>query len=370
MKEKKYIILIDIKEFTYKNTLLTDKQVWEILTTFESIVTGHFSRNNISIIKSIWDAYLCFAHTPKDAYEFTRSVISQSQKYDKKERVAIKKLSLRASICYGDVTKNKTMDLDDYFGDPINLASRMMPFVPSGEIFIDGKAHAEIRELGKTAHVCDHLFHGIIEQTSLYSLDSSRKYKQSDIFHDNKTLLQSCDEIVFRSACVSAILSAQPLPFIENFNIIGVHLYMILKISQQMWRWVSLRSSWEICKKVVSPLWIWYFSMQWANTLLKIVLPGFGWYLFSPVSFAVTYGVWKVYTAYFMHEISGEDFTKDDIIGVFKRQRHMGKEIAKKERKSILQTGKKFYKDILSIKESSWYSDVQKDLIVMLKSDK
>jgi uncharacterized protein (DUF697 family) len=75
-----------------------------------------------------------------------------------------------------------------------------------------------------------------------------------DINSDKRTLLQECDIIVFRSACVSAILSSQPVPFIENFNIIGVHLYMIVKISQKLERSITLRSSSKICKEVISPI--------------------------------------------------------------------------------------------------------------------
>jgi len=53
MTEKKYIILTDIKEFTYKNALLTNVQIEQMLQAFDKIVMSSADRYNISIIKSI-----------------------------------------------------------------------------------------------------------------------------------------------------------------------------------------------------------------------------------------------------------------------------------------------------------------------------
>jgi uncharacterized protein (DUF697 family) len=188
--------------------------------------------------------------------------------------------------------------------------------------------------------------------------------------NDEKTLLEECDNIVFRSACVSAVLSAQPLPFIESFNIVWVHLYMIVKLSQKLDRWVTLQSGAKIFKEVVSPLWAWYFGSQWLATLAKIVLPWIWWYLYSPISFAATYALWKVYTSYFFYEKWWDQLSRENIFGIFTKQKDMWRAIVKREKKSILKTGKQFYQDVLSIKKKSWYSTVQKDLVSMLKSQK
>ena len=232
---------------------------------------------------------------------------------------------------------------------------------------------AYINQLGnshKSISLWKHSFHGVLSKQHIYSLTDITKDQIDSLNTDTDTLLKECDDIVFKSACVSAILSAQPIPFIESFNVVGVHLYMILKLSQKLERGVSLRSGSKIFSEVISPLWVWYFTSQWMNTLAKIILPGIGGYLFSPISFAVSYAMGKVYTAYFFYEIWGKRLSNSDITGIFAKQRHIWQELAKREKKHILKTGKQFYKDVLWIKKKTGYSQVQKDLISMLKTHK
>ena len=113
-----------------------------------------------------------------------------------------------------------------------------------------------------------------------------------------------------------------------------------------------------------------YFGLQWANTLAKILLPGIGWYLFSPMSFAITYATGKVYTAYFFYQQADEKLEGAEISGIFEKQRQVWRKLVKREKKNILKTGKQFYKDVVGIKKKTWYSSIQKDLIKMLTSQK
>lgn len=368
MAEKKYVIFTDIKEFTYKNGLLTNQQIEKMLWVFDSIVSLWAWKYDISIVKSMWDAYLCLADDALSAYDFTKYILAETQKYDDKEKIEIKRIALRASITYWEVAKNKAMNLDDYFGESINLASRIITITPKWKIFCTQEVKESLKTTIYSQDIGEHSFHGVLLKTQLYSLVKIWNEEEFDINVDKRTLLEECDVIVFRSACVSAILSSQPVPFIENFNIIGIHLYMTVKLSQKMERGITLRSSWKIIKEVVSPVWIGYFSLHGSNTLAKIILPWIGWYLFSPLSFGVTYAMWKVYTAYLFHSIAWESLDNSQIKNIFLKQRQTGKNLAKKEKRNILKTGKNFYKDVLWIKKESGYSDVQKDLLKMLRN--
>jgi len=53
MRNKKFVIFVDISDFSYKNALLTDSQVESILKTFESIIFTSAKAFDIKIIKSI-----------------------------------------------------------------------------------------------------------------------------------------------------------------------------------------------------------------------------------------------------------------------------------------------------------------------------
>jgi len=370
MTEKKFIILVDIKEFTYKNSLLTNLQIEQMLQSFDEIVMKLAEKHKVSIIKSIWDAYLATTKWVENAIEYTQNVMKKTREYDQTHKISIKRLELRAAISYGDITKSKTMNLDDYFGESINLASRMIDLAPAGKIFLCSKVRDQMSDTTKLISTGTHSFHGILTELEIFSLTHMSKKEISDLRHDTSTLLEDCDKIVFRSACVSAVLSAQPLPFVESFNIVGVHLYMIVKLSQKLESWVTIRSWSQIFKEMVAPLWAWYFWSQWLGTLAKIVLPGVWGYLYSPISFAVTYAMWKVYTNYFIYKKGGKKLSDGEILSIFKRQRDIWKDMAKNQKINILKTWKQFYKDVKWIKHKTWYSRVQKDLISMLKSQK
>jgi len=64
MTEKKYIVLTDIKEFTYKNALLTSSQIEQMLQKFDEIV------------------------------------VALTKKYDDANKIAIKKIDLRVALTY------------------------------------------------------------------------------------------------------------------------------------------------------------------------------------------------------------------------------------------------------------------------------
>ena len=64
MLEKKFIIFTDLKDFTYKNSLLTSRQIQDLLTQFDTYVKQTSEKYNIKILKSIGDAYLLICDNP------------------------------------------------------------------------------------------------------------------------------------------------------------------------------------------------------------------------------------------------------------------------------------------------------------------
>ena len=182
---------------------------------------------------------------------------------------------------------------------------------------------------------------------------------------DNK--LERCDDIVFRASCVAAILSVQPIPFIEWVNIIGVHLYMIVKLSQVLEMQVTLRKSSKIFTDIAAPLSLSYVSMLGIWTAIKIFLPWLWGILFAPMSFAMTYALGKIYTSYFYYEKAEESFIPHMLRPMFQRQKMLWKQIAKSRKKEILVVWKSSYKEILSIKKKQNFSEIQKETLGMLK---
>ena len=376
MNNKKFVIFIDLKDFTYKNALLTDMQIEEILTAFEDIVVASADKYGLTIVKSIGDAYLVLWERGDNAFAFSQEILTESRKYDKEQKIEIKKIGLRVTMTFWTVTKKESMKLDDYFGESINLWSRMMSVTPKSAIFCT----KEVVDMLKTTkwvtpiEVGEFPFHGILTDTLIYALTDVSKQEIQEILKYGQspktTILQECDEIVFRSSCVAALLSLQPIPLLDSYNILCVHLYMILKLSGKFGRRVSLNSGSKIFVEIISPLSLSYVSLQGASAATKILLPGIGWYIIAPLSFAVSYALWKVYTAYFFYDRAGQKMNTTQIRDLFFKQKDEWKKIGKSQKKEIFITGKKFYKDILSVKTEAWFSKVKNDILSILKKKK
>ncbi len=374
MNTKKYVIFTDLKDFTYKNALLTDGQIEEILWAFEEIVETSAKRYNIQLVKSIGDAYLAMSDTPDSAYDFAKNLIVLWEEYDTKQKIQIKEIGLRVTITFGTVSEKDTLNHEDYFGECINLGSRIMDITPKGAIFCTSEVHEKLKheKLKKEwEQVGKFEFQWIIYSTEVWSLTPLeiwvKEHLNSKEYDEVDKLLKDCDELVFRSSCVAALLSLQPIPIIDSYNIVWVHLYMILKLATKFEKKIQLRSASQIFLEIVSPLSLSYISLQWISTAAKIILPWIGGYLIAPASFGVSYALWKIYTAYFYYHIRWEKMPKDDIKLLFSKQKKLWQEMAWERKKEIFATGKNFYKEVLSIKWESGFKNIKNDTVKMLK---
>lgn len=367
--EKKYIIFTDLKDFTYKNALLTDKQIEEILSHFDRLVQSASKAYDVKLIKSIGDAYFAVSQNAENAYKFAQDILSESKKYDEKQKIDIKKISLRVTITYGSVTQNTALDLEDYFGEAINLWARIMDMTPGGQIFCTQEVEHELTKVCDIKYIGDFSFHGILTEIPLYSLTEISDEMIESLKKTEDSRLKECEEVVFRSSCVAAILSVQPLPFLENLNLVAVHLYMILRISGKFQKPLSLKESSKVFSELIAPLGISYAAFQGSASMIKILLPGIGGYLFAPVSFSVSYALGKLYIMYFYYQASGEVLTPELIKELFAKHKREGKRIAKERKKDIVEIGKKYSSEILHVKKQDDFTRVQKDTIHMLKKN-
>jgi len=166
----------------------------------------------------------------RQVYDFAMRVIDESKKHDNTKKIDLFKLWLRIWIAYWEIKHNPSMNLDDYFWDSINLAARIMEVVPEGHIF---STETLVKNLSGISNqqLWEYNFHGIISPTELYAISDISKEELSKLISQKHSLYKECDTLIYQASCVSAILSAQPIPFVESFNIIGIHLFMIMKIN-------------------------------------------------------------------------------------------------------------------------------------------
>lgn len=367
MSEKKYIIFTDLKEFTYKNTLLTDTQVAEILQVFETIIHTASAKFWVSVIKSIGDAYFLISETQEAAYQFSRSIIEESLRYDQTQKIHIKQISLRVTITYGNISRNPALELEDYFGEAINLGARIMDMTPTGKIFCTEEVKQNLSSGIYAEYLGKFAFHGILTDVPLYSLTDISEEEILALQKNKDSDLKACEDIVFRSSCVAAVLSVQPVPFLENLNLVAVHLYMILRISHHFWRNLDIKQGSQVFWELIAPLGISYAAFQGSASMIKILLPGIGGYLFAPVSFAVSYALGKIYMMYFYYQNSGEILTPEMIRELFAKHKREGKRLAQEQKQDIIAIGKKYYHEIMHLKKEKEFTEVQKDTIRMLR---
>lgn len=367
MSEKKYIIFTDLKDFTYKNTLLTDSQVAEILSSFDAIIRQASKTYAVSVIKNIGDAYFIIAEKVQNAYEFAQAILEASQSYDAQCKIDIKKISLRVTLTYGTIARNTALELEDYFGEAINLGARIMDMTPAGKIFCSEEVKHALGEHIEAEYLWKYTFHGILTEIPLYSLTEISKQEIEFLRDRDDSELKMAEDLVFRASCVAAILSVQPLPFLENLNLVAVHLYMIVRISHIFWKQLDVKQGSDIFWELIAPLGISYAAFQGSASMIKILLPGIGWYLFAPVSFSVSYALGKVYLMYFYYQKSGETLSAELIKELFTKHKREGKKIAAERKADIITIGKKYSQEILHIKKSQEFSQVQKDTIRMLR---
>ena len=368
MLEKKFIIFADLKDFTYKNSLLTASQIQEILNNFNIAVKESSVRHGVKILKSIWDAYLVLSETVDSAYKFSTDLISLTEEYDNTQKLIIKKLSLHITITYWAITKNTSLEQEDYFWDAINTWARILDITPSWHIFCTKEVYDWLSDNIELQKLWWYTFKWLLSEIDLYSIRPLPEEDVKNLQNRRDILFKECDEIIFRASCVAAVLSLQPIPFIDSFHLIAVHLYMILHIGRKFRKDMHLSDTSKIFRELIAPLGLSYAVFQGSSSALKILLPWVWGYIFAPVSFAVSYALWKVYVAYFYYDASGEKMSRELIKELFAKQREEGKKLAKSQKKTISETWKKYMKDILSIKKEKDYEKIHKDTVRMLQS--
>lgn len=244
-----------------------------------------------------------------------------------------------------------------------------MDITPLGHIFCTSEVEKEFSAFTPCQSIGSFSFHGLLTEVPLYSVTEITEQEIAELHTSTEARLKECNDIIFRASCVAAVLSVQPIPFIDSFHLLAVHLYMILHIGRKFDTTLHLSDTSKIFRELIAPLWLSYLAFQGSSSVIKILLPGFGGYLFAPVSFAITYALWKVYVAYFYYEASGEKMSHELIKELFIKQKEEGKKLAKTQKRTISEVGKRYMKDILSIKKEKDYEQIHKDTVRMLKAN-
>lgn len=337
----------------------------------ESILLPIIKKYEGNLVKTIWDAYMIVFKDTLSAIKCSIQVQKTLFEYNLKKKINLYKIELRISIDSWEIIEKDTVKWIDYFWDAVNTASRMQSITPENSIYVSENVYREV-EKNKTIHLYElwkTTFKWILYEINIFEVIYLKeeilnfknwRLEKGDINMYRKSeywkKINEADELIFNCSSVWALLWLQPIPFLDSYNLIPVHIFMLMKIAHIYGEELDTKSAFSLFKKIISGVWAWYFSVQWSVWLTKILIPWVAGILTIPINFSITYSLWKIFSKYYYYESFWVSFTNKDIIEMFKDKRETWKELAKKQKFVIIKNGENFKNHILenNIMEEIW----------------
>lgn len=364
------IIFTDLKDFTLKTSLLTQKQINKLLDDQDSIIIKNLKEFNGTLIKTIWDSYMMFFEDIKDSILFAIKIQNEFSEYNKNVNIKLKEIEIRISLDYGIVNKKNTINWYDYFWDCVNLAARVLSKTLENKIFITNKFYDFAKNLGiniRFNFIWNTHFKWILYEVWVYEiiykendiklLDSwnNKNFIYWDILTSDNTKIRyiNIDDIIFKSSSISAVLWIQPIPFFDIYSSITIYIYMLKKIATEYKIELDKAQIKEILVTIFTAIW-WVLAInQTINWIWKIWLIWIAWFLLVPLNFWTTYWIWKIMNRYFYNNTKNINFANVEIKDLFLSGKDYGIKYAKENKKEILKTWKEFKKDFIETTKKS-----------------
>lgn len=311
---KKAIVFTDIKDFTLKNSLLTQLQVRKFLNIHDWLVIPSIKKYNWKIIKTIWDAFLIIFDDAVDAIKASIEIQNRLRSYNKKTSYNLYKIELRIIINYGDVQKEQTIIWEDYFWDVINVTSRLQSQLGDNKIFVTSNVINELKEQDwiKFKYLWETSLRWILYKVGVYEImfcdDKWSKRKLDDIIvtrndilltRELKDKLKEVYSTTTEFALITSVIWVQNIFQIWAYIMVPFHLFLLYKIATKF--------DVPIFKKDVDQIFLTaFFSLIWIFAIGQIgeytmttKLAVYWVYLAVMLNFWLTYILWKYLSNYF-----------------------------------------------------------------------
>jgi len=362
------VLFTDIKNFTLKSSLLTQVQIDKILNKQDEIIFPIIKKYFWQIIKSLWDSYMIIFEKAENAVYAWTEIQNKLYEYNLNIKLNLYKIELRITADYWDIDRKLSINWEDYLGIPVNISSRLQSITPENKLFITWTLYNEIKSnleftlnyLGKTTFkwiLFDVEVYDVLFLKNDINLLNSWKYdikKIDDFFitDDMKKSIENIDSIILKFASVAAIIWIQPIPFLDIYWLLPLHLYLLTQIAKEYWIELSKNESKEIFSTIMWSIWWSYILSQWMVWISKVWFLWLWWYIMIPLNFGLTYSIWKVLSYYLYKKSQWVKSTNKELNNLFKYSINSWKKIAKNDKDKILKMWKK-YKDIFSEKIKS-----------------
>jgi class 3 adenylate cyclase len=149
---------VDLSGFTSLTQMLTPDQLSGLLSEFSATVTDVVHADGGRVVKFIGDAVMWVSPTAQQLVQAAVDLVDHP-------RAREAGLQVRAGLGYGPMLALN----GDYFGNPVNLAARLVAAAEPGQILVSGDLHAELDGWG-TEQTRPLTLRGFVDPVQAYAL--------------------------------------------------------------------------------------------------------------------------------------------------------------------------------------------------------
>ena len=297
-----------------------------------------------------------------DALNYAVEIQKEVNLYNSDKSIILHKLEVKISLDYWTLSKKQTNLWVDYFWDTVNLASRVLSKTIENKIFLTDKFYNEVSNNTTNyqfSFIWKTVFKWILYEVWVYEVLFSQEdivnfknnnYQKVD-FYDTlvdekiKKRVKNIDELIFRYACLNAILWIQPIPFLDIYSSVPVYIFLIKNIAKEYNIKIETSEIKDILWVVFSSIWWAFLTTQLIVWVSKIWLIWVWGFIIIPLNFWVSYAIWKIINRYFYSKIKNIEFTNNDIKELFISTKDIQSKYAKNHKKEIIEKWKLFKTD-------------------------
>jgi uncharacterized protein (DUF697 family) len=287
--------------------------------------------------------------------------------YNKPIKFSLKKIELKIIINFWELLKKETKIWIDYFWESLNIASRILDKAEKNNIYVTEPIYQKIKNnINNIKYIWDFSFKWVIYKIPLYIIGNWNSNLEVNLHDEYTNIIIDVDNLIFKISSVAFLLTVQPIPILDRYFMVLLHLYLLEEIALKYWIKLSKNQIKEIIWVIFLSIGSIYSSSQFISWIWKIGLPIIWWYILAPMNFSITYALWKVFSNYFYYKQKKQKFTNEDIKVVFLWTKDKWMAIAKKNKQNILNTWKK-YKDII-VKKIKKFDDLYLEIKDLIKT--
>ena len=347
------VMFTDIKNYTLKTSLLTKLQIVDFLSKQDEIVIPIINKFFWKIIKTIWDSYMVIFEKAENWIMAAIEIQKELEVYNSNIKLNLNKIELRISLDYWIIEREINNKNIDVFWNTVNIASRLQSVTKENEILTTKQLINQLKDNKnniKYINLWKNSFKWILYEIDIYKILINEELTENNLSNNYFKTIKNIEtskeikKVIFNFSSVSALIWLQPIPFIDNYSLVAIHVYMLIEIAKKYNIKLSLEESKEVLSTIISSVWISYAINNWAIVATKISTFWVWSYLTIPLNFWFTYWLGNILNLYFYKKSKWVKASNQELKDLFKDSYKEWKKIAKTKKDIIIENWNKYKK--------------------------